>query len=468
MMSAAVILSWVITACWIYLLAVFTARLAMLVLSALEHRDLLWQAGSVDDRMLAASRFTIPVSVIVPAHNEHVVIESAVRSLLALNYPAFEVIVVNDGSSDDTLDVLCRAFVLERRQTFYRRQLRSEPVRAIYTSLLVRNLVVVDKENGGKADALNAGLNLARFRYVCAVDGDTVYHPDAVLRAMRRVMHDPASIVGVTSNVTISRHPERENGSAAPAANDPLLTRFQLLDYLRSFLNNRLGWTRGNFMLCASGAFSIWRRDVLVDAGGFSRNLTCEDIELTFRVHERLRRQGRRFRVIALPESVGHTEGPDTIRRLVSQRARWQRAITETFWHYRRMLLNPRYGSVGWIGTPFYLIVEVLAPVFAVAALLAAPAAWLLGVLDWRAFLLILGAMALTNGMFTNAALLMHERVSHSHPVGDLIRLMLLGAADLFVYRPVLCFAQVKGLIDFFRGRKSWDKFARNCRRAAT
>jgi biofilm PGA synthesis N-glycosyltransferase PgaC len=461
-------LGWTVTACYVYLIAVFGAFALMLIGSALEHRYVTRQGQTEDYDMLSASRFTIPVSVIAPAYNESVMVECAVRSLLAFNNPGLEVIVVNDGSRDGTLDVLRRAFDLERREVFYRKRFETAPVRGVYGSRTHRNLIVVDKENGGKADALNAGLNLARYRYICTVDSDTVYFPDALLHSMRFAMRDPATVVGVTSNVTISRRPEHDGRTDSLRAEDHLLTRFQLLDYVRAFLTNRLGWTRGNFMLCSSGAFAIWRHDIIVELGGFSPRFTCEDIEFTFRVHERLRRDKRKFRVIALPESVGRTEGPDTIGRLISQRARWQRVINETVWHYRRMLCNPRYGSVGLVGMPLYLLVEVLAPIFEMLSVIIAPAAWWLGVLDWHGFVLMLAATALANGLFTNAALLMNERGAHTYPVGELLRLMLLGVADLFIYRPVLVVAQAKGLVDFLRGKKAWNKFERNRRAAAS
>jgi biofilm PGA synthesis N-glycosyltransferase PgaC len=361
---------------------------------------------------------------------------------------------------------LQRAFDLERRDIFYRKQFESRHVRGIYRSRCCPNLTVVDKENGGKADALNAGLNHAGYRYVCTVDSDTVYFPDALLKSMRLAIRDPATVVGVTSHVTISRRPEqietRQTGTQQ--IDDHALTNFQLLDYLRAFLNNRIGWARGNFMLCSVGAFAIWRRDLIVELGGFSASFTCEDIEFTFRVHERLRRAGRRFRVLALPESVGCTEGPDTVGRLISQRARWQRVITETVWHYRRMLFNPRYGSAGLIGVPYYLLVEVLAPVFQVLAVALVPAAWWAGTLDLRDFALIVAAIAFANGVLTNVALLLHDRGTRSYRTVDLVRLMLLGSADLLAYRPLLIIAQAKGLVDFLRGAKSWHKFERNAR----
>ena len=456
---------WAVAACYAYLIAVSVVFVVMLVGSALEHRYLTRQEQTEDYDMLSASKFTIPVSVIAPAFDESVGIEATVRSLLAWAYPEIEVIVVNDGSHDDTLDVLHRAFDLEHHETFFRKRFGTELVRGVYSSRTHHNLIVVDKDNGGKADALNAGLNLARYRYICTVDSDTVYAPGALLHSMRLVMRDPARVVGVTSNVTITRRPDHAGPGDSLSADDRLLTRFQLLDYLRAFLNNRLAWTRGDFMLCSVGAFAIWRRDIVLEVGGFSREFTCEDIEFTFRVHEWLRREKRPFQVIALPESVGRTEGPDTVASLISQRARWQRVITETVWHYRRMLLNPRYGPVGLVGMPFYVLVEVMAPVFEVLAVLIVPAAWWLGILEWRGLVLMLAAMSLGNGLLTNAALLMNERGAHSYPVRDLLRLMPLGLADLFLYRPLLMVAQAKGLIECLRGIKSWNKFERNSRR---
>lgn len=455
-----------VAACFVYLLAVFAAFVLMLVGSGLEHARLAYQARSEDWEALTESHFTIPVSVIAPAFNEEVVIEACVRSLLALDYPEFEVIVVNDGSRDRTLEVLTRAFDLERREVFYRRRFDSRPVRGVYRSRMHPNLLVIDKENGGKADALNAGLNLARLRYICTVDADTVYYPRALLSSLRLPMRDPGRVVGVTSQVTISRRPEQ--GGYAPAGTQRVdgnaLTDFQLLDYMRAFVNNRLGWSRWNFMLCSVGAFAVWRRDVVEDLGGFSGDFTCEDIEFTFRVHEHFRRTGLPYRIVALPESVGRTEGPDSIASLISQRARWQRVITETVWHYRRMLFNPRYGSVGFVGVPYYVLVEVLAPFFEVLAVVVSPLAWWIGILQIHDFVMMLIALSLATGVLTNLAVLSYARGARSYAVRDLLHLMGLGVTDLFLYRPLLIYAQAKGVVDFLRGDKEWHKFARNRR----
>jgi poly-beta-1,6-N-acetyl-D-glucosamine synthase len=409
------------------------------------------------------------VSVIVAAYNEETAIVSTVKSLLDLDYPEHEVIVVNDGSSDGTLDSIREEFGIAPFEIFVRHVFQTEDVRAVYRSAAHPNLVVVDKENGGKADALNAGLNVARYRYVCGVDADTVFDRDALLKGMRLVVQDPGRVVGVTSHLTIALDPERT--MEAPRGQRPIDGRsfvaYQHLDYLRAFLNNRLAWSRLGFMLCAVGAFQIWRRDVLEELGGYARGFTCEDIELTFRVHEHFLRDGREYAVLCLPDNVGTTEGPDTVRKLVSQRERWQRVIDETVWHYRNMWFNPRFGSVGLVGVPFYLVTEVLAPVVEVLAVLALGVSVALGVFDPVAFGVMLAAIAFTNASLTACAVLLDDTQSRMYRPRDLAKLLLLAPLDLFLYRPIIFWARLKGSWRFLRGDKDWHKFERNVRSQA-
>jgi poly-beta-1,6-N-acetyl-D-glucosamine synthase len=327
-------------------------------------------------------------------------------------------------------------------------------------------LTVVDKSNGGKADALNTGANFAQYRYLCCVDADTVYYPEAMLKGMRLVMPDPSKIVGVTSHVTLHSRPEhaRRDDHGRLRIDRNLLVTYQLLDYLRAFAWARAAWSRLNYMLCSVGAFSIWRRDVVLDLGGFSTQFTCEDIEFTFRVHEHFRRLGLAYRVQALTEPAGITEGPTSIRALVSQRARWQRVIAETVWHYRRMLCNPRYGTVGFIGMPYYVLAEVWAPFFQMLAILLIPIAAYAGVLRPVECLQMLAIVAFGSAIFTCAAVLLQDRYVRTFTVADLAYLLMVAPWDLFVYRPFIFWAQCKGTIDFFFGDRSWNKFERNPR----
>ena len=405
------------------------------------------------------------VSIVIPAFNSASFIADTLESVFAQTFTDYEVIVVNDGSKDQTLERLRRDFALEPTGTFYRKTLPTLDIRQIYRSRTHPRLLVVDKDNGGKADALNCGINLARYRYVCCVDGDTVYDPDALLKGMRLINHDPATAIGVTSQISLHRHPEQATCIGNRMRVDRhLLMTFQMFDYLRAFVASRLAWSRGNYMLCAVGAFALWRRDVLLELGGFSKNFTCEDIEFTFRVHEHFRSVGKPYRVYSLADPVGVTEGPDTVRALVSQRARWQRVITESVWHYRRMLLNRKYGTVGMIGMPYYMLVEVLAPVFQVLALLSVPMAAAAGLLRWEDFVRILIIIAFGGALFTNLALLLQERSTRRFAVRDLPYLILLSPFELILYRPVIFYAQFKGAIDFLRGDRRWNKFERNRR----
>jgi len=459
----------VVLVCLGYLLLTNLVYVVLVAIAAIENAIRRHETSSEDYDVLASSRFTIPVSVIVAAYDEESAIESTVRSLLALHYPEHEVIVVNDGSNDGTLDRLRETFRLEPYEVFARRIFETEEIRAIYRSAEHSNLVVVDKENGGKADALNAGLNVARFRYVCGVDADTVFDRNALLKGMRLVVQDPARIVGVTSHLTIARDPDR--AMAAPPGQRPIdskpLLAYQHLDYLRAFFNNRLAWSRLGFMLCSVGAFQIWRRDVLEEVGGYSREFTCEDIELTFRVHERFLREGRDYEIHCLPDNVGTTEGPDTVGKLVAQRERWQRVIDETVWHYRHMWFRPRYRSVGLVGAPFYLFTEVLAPAFELVALASLPLAVALRVFDPGVFLAMLLAIAFTNAALTACAILLDDLQSRTYRTRDLLRLLLLAPLDLVLYRPLIVWARLKGSWRFLRGDKAWHKFERNARAPA-
>jgi cellulose synthase/poly-beta-1,6-N-acetylglucosamine synthase-like glycosyltransferase len=463
------LLQWTVIVCLGYVVAVYGAYGLMITYSMLEERIRRRRRVFESLDRVRESSLTIPVSIIAPVFNEAPVVAAATRSFVDIDYPEYEVIVVNDGSTDDTLEVLQREFELEPIEHFYRRRYESGPIRGLYRSRTHPKLVVIDKVNGGKADSLNCGLNLARYRYICGVDGDTVLSRTCLLDGMRLALSDPQRIVGVTGHISISGRPEealaRDGGTAKL---DPrALLVFQHCDYLRSFFNNRLGWTRLNTMLCAVGAFQIWRSDVIEEIGGFSTTFTCEDIELTIRVHEHFRREGRPYEIVALPDTVGVTEGPDTMKKLIAQRERWQRVILETVVSYRRMMFRPRYGAVGFVGVPFFVLSEVIAPVFellAVAALLTSVA---LRTLDVEQGLLTLAALALLNGLMTSAAVLLEDRTSRAYPLGDLARLILLGPLDLVIYRPFIVWARLKGTWRYLRGDQGWHKFERNVRPAS-
>ena len=458
-----------VTVTFVYAAVLATYALVMGCLAIVEAAQRRREDQAEDYESVLESPFSIPVSIIAPSFNEEVMAVPVLRSLLAQAYPTTEVIAVDDGSTDGTLAAMIEAFDLEPRRVFYRTTLGTKPVRMVYKSRTEPRLTVVSKDNGGKADALNCGINFARYRFLCCVDGDTMFAPDAVLKAMAVISRDPARIVGAASLFGISLTPETigEPSYAGPTMNGHLLGDFQHLDMMRAFVDYRAAWSRLECMMCVSGGYGIWRRDVVVEVGGFSPNFTCEDIEMTFRVHEHMLRQKRPYRIVSLPSLIAQTEGPSKIKSLISQRARWQRVTLETIWEYRRMFLRPMYRKVGMLGVPYYAIFECLAPLFQIVSIVTLALAGIYGIIGWQPYLAFLGMMAFGTAIPTTLSVWLHDKGYRDYRVRDLVHMLLLGPVDLFLYRPILMWAGMVGTIEFLRGDKAWNKFERNVRRPA-
>jgi len=458
-----------VTVTFVYAAVLATYALVMGCLAIVEAAQRRREDQAEDYESVLESPFSIPVSIIAPSFNEEVMAVPVLRSLLAQAYPTTEVIAVDDGSTDGTLAAMIEAFDLEPRRVFYRTTLGTKPVRMVYKSRTEPRLTVVSKDNGGKADALNCGINFARYRFLCCVDGDTMFAPDAVLKAMAVISRDPARIVGAASLFGISLTPETigEPSYAGPTMNGHLLGDFQHLDMMRAFVDYRAAWSRLECMMCVSGGYGIWRRDVVVEVGGFSPNFTCEDIEMTFRVHEHMLRQKRPYRIVSLPSLIAQTEGPSKIKSLISQRARWQRVTLETIWEYRRMFLRPMYRKVGMLGVPYYAIFECLAPLFQIVSIVTLALAGIYGIIGWQPYLAFLGMMAFGTAIPTTLSVWLHDKGYRDYRVRDLVHMLLLGPLDLFLYRPILMWAGMVGTIEFLRGDKAWNKFERNVRRPA-
>jgi poly-beta-1,6-N-acetyl-D-glucosamine synthase len=462
-------LHWAILATVVYSGALAVYAITMGILAVIEATFRRQQDHAEDYESVLESAHSIPVTIIAPSYNEELMAVPVLKSLLSQAYPTVEVIAVDDGSTDGTLAAMIKEFDLEPRQVFYRSSLETKPVRMVYRSRLDPRLTVVSKENGGKADALNCGINFARYRYLCCVDGDTMFTPDAVLKAMTMISRDPARIVGAASFFGISLTPETvAESNYAVTTNDHLLGDFQLLDMMRAFVDYRAAWSKLECMMCVSGGYGMWRRDVVIEVGGFSPKFTCEDIEMTFRVHEHMLRTKQPYRIISLPNLIAQTEGPSKIPQLVSQRARWQRVTMETIWEYRRMFLRPSYRNVGMLGVPYYTLFECFAPLFQVASVVTLVLAWVYGVLGWESYLAFLGIMAFGTALPTTLAISLHDRGYRDFRVRDLVRMLLLGPLDLFLYRPILMWAGLVGVWEFMRGDKRWNKFERNARPRAT
>ena len=305
---------------------------------------------------------TPAVSIVVPAYNERTGIVDTVRSLLMLNYPQFEVIVVNDGSTDDTLTVLRETFGLVEAPCNHASEVATQPVRAIYRSLAIREIVVIDKANGGKADATNAGLNAAQFPLMCLIDADSVLEEHALTRAVLPFLEN-STTVAVGGIVRIGNGCVIDQGRVTDVrAPRGLLARFQIIEYLRSFLAARVTQSAMNSLLIVSGAFGVFRRDIVIAAGGWRTDTVGEDMEIIVRLHRFCRENDRPYRVVFQPDPVVWTEAPETLAVLSRQRNRWQRGTLQVLGAHSAMFGSPRYGRIGLLALPYYAIFEGIGP----------------------------------------------------------------------------------------------------------
>lgn len=446
----------------IYIIAINLQYTILLVLSFFASWFRLREAEITDFSHIESSHLTPPVSIVIPAHNEERVVADSVATALRLRYPEFEVIVVNDGSKDRTLRRLIETFELRRSDASFRAVLPTAPLRRVYRSPLHPNLTVVDKENGGKADALNAGVNLARYRYICNTDADTVFEKDALLRIVRPVLVDPRRVVALGGQVRVGNGFRIEDGEIVERhLPRTLLPKLQLVEYLRTFLGNRVGWSSINAMMLISGAFGLWRRDILVSVGGFSTQMTGEDLELTLRLHRVLRKRGEDFRILSLPDPVCWTEVPSDLATFARQRNRWHRVLLESFAAHREMMLNPFFGTAGLLGMPYYFFFEILGPFMEVFSYLAVAAAFAAGKIDDSTLVLFLALSVGYTTILNMLAIVIEDFHYGTYRLAEVVQLMAVGLIDNLGYRQITMAIRVWATFDWFGNVKTWGAMNR-------
>ena len=409
---------------------------------------------------ITKAKTTPPISILIPAYNEEKNIVGTVMSILQINYPEYEIIVINDGSQDGTLKRLVETFGMRRTERVYHRIVPTHPVRGIYATRFpaFRNVIVVDKDNGGKADALNAGINVSRYPLFCSVDADSLLEKEALLRVVLPFMERFQETAAVGGIVRIANGCRISHGIVQEVGLSPRrLPRFQVVEYLRAFLSGRMGWSSLKALLIISGAFGIFKKLPVWEVGGYLRNTVGEDMELVVRLHRHLRKKGGAYRISFVPDPVCWTEAPEKLKMLWRQRDRWQRGLGQTLYRHLGMLFNPRYGLIGLLAKPYFLFVEFLSPLVELAGYLLFGVAVLLGAVFWESLLAFFILAVLMGILLSLYAVLLEELTLHRYPrVRDLLKLMGSSILENLGYRQFVSLARLCGILTFLRKQNVW------------
>ena len=414
-------------------------------------------------RRVVQSPLTVGVSVLAPAYNEESTIEESVKSLLTLEYADYEVVVVNDGSTDGTLEQLKRVFGLHQIPMDTDMRLPCQEIIEIYRSPDNPRLVVANKLNGGKADALNAGINVSSHPLICVIDADSLIEGEALLRATRPFLEKPETTVAVGGSVRVANGCDIVAGRIVRVGlANGVLPLIQTVEYLRTFLFGRLGWSTINCLLIISGAFGVFRKDIAIAAGGYRDGAVGEDMELVVRMHRHLREQQKPYRIYFLPDPVCWTEVPESMAALGGQRNRWQRGLIESLLLHRKMLFNPRYGAIGLFAVPYFFLFEMLAPLIELLGLFVVSASYATGLLDIEFFVLFLAVAILLGAVLTTGTLVLEELTFRRYSeTRELLKLIAAAFAENLGYRQLTMWWRIKGWWDYLKGDREWGRMDR-------
>ena len=404
--------------------------------------------------------FYFPVSVLVPAYNEEVTILDSVESLLNLDYKLYEIIVVDDGSKDDTSNVLIEHFHMKQVKRPVRRIIPCQPAETIYEASNTRvRLILVRKKNGGKGDALNMGINVSRFPYFLCLDADSMLQKDSLERIVQPVMEDD-SVVAVGGLIRVAQCVNLKKGGYHLPWN-PLIS-MQVMEYDRSFLASRILLDTFNGNLIISGAFGLFNKAVVVAAGGYDTNTLGEDMELVVKLHAFCRNNQRKYSIRYEPNAICWSQAPSSLNDLRKQRRRWHLGLFQCMMKYKNMFLNPRFGLVGSVSYLYYLLYELFSPLIQVFGLLSILLAGWIGVLNVpfaiRFFLLytIYGAV-LTITAFFQRIYTQNLKISGA----DVVKACVMCVAENVFFRFVLDFFRATAFIGYKKKKNQWGQIKR-------
>jgi len=452
-----------------YSLSVNAVYLILLFLSTLKVKSStrLWNLKTMS--FLFKPRILPSVSIIAPAYNEEKTIIQSSISLLNLKYPDYELVVVNDGSRDETLNTIIEYYSLKRTDIHFEPRLRTAAVRGIYKNPLYPRLVVVDKENGGKADSLNAGINVASREYFCGIDADSLLEPDALLKVAALSLDYGVETPAMGGNIFPINGCEVDRGTithiALPRNN---LAKLQTIEYLRAFMCGRLGWAQINSLLIISGAFGLFRRERVISTGGYltsneryGRDTVGEDMELVVRISRFMREKKQKYRISYAYNANCWTEVPEDLPVLRRQRDRWHRGLIDILFFHRKLLFNPAYGRMGLIGMPYFLIFELIGPLFEIQGYLMVAIAAIFGLMSAKLVLLLFITTIFMGVLISVSSVLIAERQLYYFNYRDTLKLLGIAILENFGIRQLFSMSRVLGFISAMKKPKGWGKMER-------
>lgn len=447
-------------------ITIILAYLILAVFSAFTLRDYLRKNSFVDYNTILSCPFLPSISIMAPAYNEGKTIVENVRALLSLYYPDFEVIVINDGSKDDTLQKLISEYELELTDHFFEYAIPTQDVRGIYKSRIrsFSKLVVIDKMNGGKADSLNAGINISKKDLFVAIDVDSIIESDAMLKMVKPFLEQTEEkVIAVGGVIRVVNDCVVEGGQIAQI-NLPkkFLPRVQVLEYTRSFLMGRMAWSRLDGLLLISGALGLFDRQVVIDAGGYYSNTVGEDMEIVVRMRRFMVESGKPYRVAYIPDPLCWTEVPESLRILGRQRNRWTRGMIDTLNIHKRIFFNPKYKKFGLLGYPYWFLMEWLVHIIEAVGLFYFFLLIIFGGINWQFFLwafLFIYTFAVAMSVW---AILFEEMTYHKYERRrDVLILLFTAFLEPIFFHPLILFWAIRGNIDYLAGNKSWGEMVR-------
>ncbi|HUS19025.1 MAG TPA: glycosyltransferase [Terriglobales bacterium] len=408
---------------------------------------------------LADSPVTPPVALLVPAYNEQDGIVQTIESLLVLNYPEKEIVVIDDGSTDETALRVIRHFNLQRMDLVYREALPAKTPFAFYHNPKVPELMLISKENGGKSDALNVGINMTRSPYFCTVDADCIIEKEALLRLMAPIVHSNVNTIVSGGVVRIANGCTLENGHINEIhLPKSWIERCQVVEYIRTFLFGRPGWNFFNATFICSGAFCLLQKESVVLAGGFSTDTVTEDIDMIATLHDHMKGKGYKYQMVFTTDPICWTEAPHTFSMLARQRRRWQLGLMQTVMKHNHMIGNPRYGLMGVLSMPFHAYIEAIGCVVEAGGLILLPFSFLVGAMPFSLFLMLMFLAVGYGTLLSIGSVLLAEATVRRYPsYRDVLTLLLFALVENFGYRQIVAFVRAQGVLQYFYGKRKWE-----------